>query len=385
MTKFVFPKNIIKRIKTNQFGANSSSGLPTNEGFDMIQEVQKAIDNGEITGVGGGGGTTNLSIANRTTTTMDVVSSDGTDATLPFATPSLAGLFVAADKTKLDSLTNYVAPNHTGDVTSTGDGATTIANNAVTNAKLADMAANTVKARSAATSGDPVDVALAASQLLGRGATGDIAPITLGTNLSMSGTTLNATAGAGGYTTMQEEGVSLTPRSTVNFVGAGVTVTDNGTNTVVTVPGSSSGNINRISVTPLSGGGKVTFSYFGTVAPTFTRNTASIWTITVPSGSELMSVDIFSPAADNPGSNVTININTLSTVYNQDITTALIPHFTGAAISGGTGSYALTTGTPNLNPTISVTPASGDISFLINNYNAASSLGTGDSILKLIF
>lgn len=48
----------------------------------------------------------------------------------------------------------------TGDVTGSGTGsfAATIANNAVTNAKLNDMAANTVKVRNAGTSGDPSDV-----------------------------------------------------------------------------------------------------------------------------------------------------------------------------------------------------------------------------------
>jgi hypothetical protein len=50
----------------------------------------------------------------------------------------------------------------TGDVTaSLNDNATTIANNAVTNAKLNDMAAWTVKARNNSGSGDPQDVALA--------------------------------------------------------------------------------------------------------------------------------------------------------------------------------------------------------------------------------
>lgn len=57
-----------------------------------------------------------------------------------------------------DGANNYSHPNHTGDVTSVGDGATTIANNVVTNAKAADMAAYTIKLRNAGTSGDPGDV-----------------------------------------------------------------------------------------------------------------------------------------------------------------------------------------------------------------------------------
>ena len=89
----------------------------------------------------------------------------------------------------------------TGDVTKAAGGtALTIAANAVTFAKLQDGVANTVLARAAATDGDMAGVALTASQLLGRGSTGDVAAITLGTNLSMSGTTLNAAGGGGGGT-----------------------------------------------------------------------------------------------------------------------------------------------------------------------------------------
>lgn len=58
---------------------------------------------------------------------------------------------------------NYTHPNHSGDVTSAGDGATTIANDAVTNAKLANVATSTIKGRATAGTGDPED--LSASQV----------------------------------------------------------------------------------------------------------------------------------------------------------------------------------------------------------------------------
>ena len=51
----------------------------------------------------------------------------------------------------------------------------------------------------------------------------------------MATTNINVTAQA--YDRVQNEGSNLTQRSTIDFVGAGVTASDNGSNTVVTIPG----------------------------------------------------------------------------------------------------------------------------------------------------
>jgi hypothetical protein len=51
--------------------------------------------------------------------------------------------------------------------------------------------------------------------------------------------------GGGGYATIEDEGTPLTQRAIINFVGAGVTVTDGGTETVVTIPGGGSGGLSR--------------------------------------------------------------------------------------------------------------------------------------------
>jgi len=85
----------------------------------------------------------------------------------------------------------------TGDVTGSSTlgtpTATTIAANAVTNAKMATMPANTVKVNATSATSVPTDFTINLSTLLGRGPTGNIAALSLGSNLSISTSTLNVT------------------------------------------------------------------------------------------------------------------------------------------------------------------------------------------------
>lgn len=57
-----------------------------------------------------------------------------------------------------DGANAYVHPNHSGDVVSVADGATTIQPNVVGNSKLADVSTATIKGRVSAGSGDPEDL-----------------------------------------------------------------------------------------------------------------------------------------------------------------------------------------------------------------------------------
>lgn len=61
--------------------------------------------------LGAGSGVTNLGIANNTATALDVTSDTGTDATIPAAKTTTAGLLTASDKTKLDGIATGATAN----------------------------------------------------------------------------------------------------------------------------------------------------------------------------------------------------------------------------------------------------------------------------------
>lgn len=75
----------------------------------------------------GGAGATNLTVANRTATTLDINSDTGADATVPAASTTEAGLLTAADKTKLDGVEAGAAADQTAAEVSFSNGASGLA------------------------------------------------------------------------------------------------------------------------------------------------------------------------------------------------------------------------------------------------------------------
>jgi hypothetical protein len=164
--------NVISRVNVNTSGhttivstrALTSSDIGAEPSFSKNTAFNKDFGTTADTVTQGNDSrlTTNLGTAVVSTNSRSITSSTGSAITVPVATTIVAGFMSHTDKSKLDdiatSANNYTHPNHTGDVTSIGDGATTIINNAVTNAKAADMAVNTIKGRITSGTGDPEDL-----------------------------------------------------------------------------------------------------------------------------------------------------------------------------------------------------------------------------------
>jgi hypothetical protein len=104
-----------------------------------------------------------------------------------FSATGLIGQTYAQVRTDLnvaDGANNYSHPNHTGDVTSTGDGATVIADEAVTLAKMAHIATDTFLGRNTAATGDVEVLSMATAKTML-----DLTGTNSGDQTSMSGIT----------------------------------------------------------------------------------------------------------------------------------------------------------------------------------------------------
>ena len=156
--------------------------------------IADAIKPGGVTGdkIAGGaitgdkiasGSVTGDNISNSTITNNHIVSVDGSKISDNSVTNSkivsvnggkIADGSITASKLGADAL--YTHPNHTGDVTSSGDGATTIAAGAVTSAKIAAGAVGSTQiATGAVTSSEIADGAVTSSEI----ATGAVTNINL--------------------------------------------------------------------------------------------------------------------------------------------------------------------------------------------------------------
>ena len=104
--------DVIHTDVASEISGITAKGTPTSADFLIIEDAadsnnKKSITIADLPSVAG---TTNLSIGTTTSTTLDVNSDTGSNATIPASSITEAGLMVAADKVKLDSLSTTSNP-----------------------------------------------------------------------------------------------------------------------------------------------------------------------------------------------------------------------------------------------------------------------------------
>jgi hypothetical protein len=310
------------------FFAGPTSGAAAAPAFRVIASTDlPAFGSGDVSfAVAGGAGTiaadavSNAKLADMAANTVKVNATAG-----------------AANPTDLSVGTNTVVGRVAGNIVAAQVATDQIANNAVTFAKLQDGVANTVIARAAATNGDVAGVALAASQLLGRGPAGDIAAISLGTNLSITGTTLNASGGGGGIA----DGATLTTGLTFPIAGLHILDTDASHDLIIS-PGD---------------------------------NLTADRTLTITTGDANRTITLTGNATltgTNTGDQTDISGNAATVTTNANLTGPItsVGNATSVASQTGTGSTFVMQASPTLTAPALGTPTSGLLNSCTSNPNA---------------
>jgi hypothetical protein len=236
-------KTVIGNTSGTNTGDQDLSGYVLTSAIDTLAEINGIITDATLIDTND----TRLSDSRTPTSHSSSHVTGGADK-LRDATASQDGLMTSAYASKLDGVATganlYVHPNHSGDVTSAGDGATTIANNAVTFAKIQTISGTTLVGRHGSGTGNTQEVSvgngvefsgsgirraaltgdvtasagsnsttiandavtnaklanMAEGTLKGRASSGagDPEDITIGSGLTLTGTTLSASGGSGG-------------------------------------------------------------------------------------------------------------------------------------------------------------------------------------------
>ena len=219
------PLNVHKSRVTSAFGLIGGQTIagPGNEGVDLTTWINERIASGDINVAAIAGGYANVQEDGNPVTNRDTINFVGagvtasdlggvTTVTIPGGSSytdeqaqDAIGLIFNTTLSYDDATPTIGRAAITGDVgVPAGSNVSTIVNDVVTNAKLANMAGNTVKVNNTASPGDPVDLVLPASTMLGRGSAGNIVPVTIGSGLSISaGGELTASASGSGISEVE--------------------------------------------------------------------------------------------------------------------------------------------------------------------------------------
>jgi len=102
--QLTLPLSVVKKFFTTTGNSGRRAmGGSGNEGIVLADWIQARIDDGTIDPGSVPGSNTDLTFS-RTPTTVTIISSTGTDAEIPFASNTLAGVMTADDRIKLESL-----------------------------------------------------------------------------------------------------------------------------------------------------------------------------------------------------------------------------------------------------------------------------------------